>query len=115
LAHFYNKAVADRETSWQEMVEEARTQARPTRVSANGTIVLAAKARKAAGIAPGDRVVSIPVGPGSVLVERVGGEPGRRSWRAFLDSADNPLRGAYGGDPQAYVDELRGPWRADRS
>ena len=97
------------------MVEEARTRARPTRVSANGTIVLAARARRAAGIAPGDRVVSIPVGPGAVLVERVGAEPGGRGWREFLDSDDNPLRGAYGGDPQAYVDELRGPWRADRS
>lgn len=97
------------------MVEEARALARPTRVSGNGTIVLAARARRAAGIEPGDRVVSIPVGPGAVLVERVaGGEPAR-SWREFLDSDDNPLRGAYGGDPEAYVDELRGPWRADPS
>ena len=38
-----------------------------------------------------------------------------RSWREFLDSDDNPLRGGYGGDPQAYVDELRGPWHAERS
>lgn len=97
------------------MVEEARSQDRSTRVSANGTIVLAARARKAAGIAPGDRVVSIPVGPGAVLVERVGAEPGGRSWREFLDSSENPLRDAYGGDPQAYVDELRGPWRTARS
>jgi hypothetical protein len=49
------------------------------------------------------------------LVERVSGGAGGRTWREFLDSGDNPLRGAYGGDPQAYVDELRGPWRADRS
>ncbi len=97
------------------MVEEARSRARPTRVSANGTIVLAAKARRAAGISAGDEVVSIPVGPGAVLVERVSGGSTGRSWREFLDSDENPLRGGYGGDPQAYVDELRGPWRADRS
>lgn len=97
------------------MVNEARSRSRPTRVSANGTIVLTARARKAAGIAPGDRVVSIPVGPGAVLVERVAGKPDGRGWREFLDSGDNPLRSAYGGDPQAYVDELRGEWPADRS
>lgn len=97
------------------MVEEARTGARPTRVSANGTIVLAVKARRAAGIEPGDEVVSIPIGPGAVLVERVSGGSGERTWREFLDSDDNPLRGGYGGDPEAYVEELRGPWRADRS
>ena len=55
------------------MVDEGRRKARPTRVSRNGTIVLAATARRAAGIEPGDRVVSIPVGPGAVLVERVQG------------------------------------------
>ena len=97
------------------MVDEARQRARPTRVSGNGTIVLAARARRAAGIEPGDQVVSIPVGPGAVLVERVAGATGGRTWREFLDSDDNPLRGAYGADPQAYVDELRGPWPADRS
>jgi bifunctional DNA-binding transcriptional regulator/antitoxin component of YhaV-PrlF toxin-antitoxin module len=97
------------------MVDEGRRKARPTRVSRNGTIVLAATARRAAGIEPGDRVVSIPVGPGAVLVERVQGRPSGRSWREFLDSDDNPLRGAYGGDAQAYVDELRGPWRVERS
>jgi bifunctional DNA-binding transcriptional regulator/antitoxin component of YhaV-PrlF toxin-antitoxin module len=97
------------------MVDEARQRARPTRVSRNGTIVLAARARRAAGIEPGDRVVSIPVGPGAVLVERVAGAADGRTWRDFLDSDDNPLRGAYGGDPQTYVDQLRGPWPADRS
>jgi len=97
------------------MVEKARSRARPTRVSSNGTIVLAAKARRAAGISPGDEVVSIPLGPGTVLVERVSGGSAGRSWREFLDSDENPLRGGYGGDPQEYVDELRGPWRADRS
>lgn len=97
------------------MLDEARSRARPTRVSANGTIVLAARARRAAGIAPGDEVVSIPIGPGAVLVERVSGGSGGRTWREFLDSDDNPLRGGYGGDPESYVDELRGPWRGDRS
>jgi hypothetical protein len=63
------------------------------------------------GIEAGDEVVTIPVGPGLVLVERVGFPPGKgRGWRGFLDSDENPLRGLHGGDPQAYVDELRGPW-----
>ena len=82
----------------------------PTKVSRNGQIVLPARARRAAGIEPGDLVVSVPVGPGAVLVEKVGWAP-PGSWGEFLKSEDNPLRGAYGGDPQAYVDELRGPWR----
>lgn len=82
-----------------------------TKVSRNGTVVLAARARRAAGIEPGDEVVTIPVGPGVVLVERVSGAAAGRSWREFLDSDENPLRGMYGGDPQAYVDELRGTWR----
>jgi bifunctional DNA-binding transcriptional regulator/antitoxin component of YhaV-PrlF toxin-antitoxin module len=84
---------------------------RLTKVSRNGTVVLAAPARRAAGIEPGDEVVTIPVGPGVVLVERVGSRESGWSWREFLDSDENPLRGAYGGDPQVYVDELRGPWR----
>ena len=93
------------------MLNAAGSQTQPTKVSRNGTVVLAARARRAAGIEPGDQVVTIPVGPGTVLVERVGGAPSGRTWREFLDSEENPLRGAYGGDPQAYVDELRGPWR----
>jgi hypothetical protein len=101
---------------WQDMLNGARQRTRPTVVSRNGTVVLAARARLAAGIEPGDLVVSIPVGPGAVLVERVGSDAPGRSWREFLDSDENPLRGAYGGDPQAYVDELRGQWREpDRS
>lgn len=97
---------------WQDMLNGATPQGRPTKVSRNGTVVLAARARKAAGIEPGDEVVTIPFGPGAVLVERVGfSPPGGRTWGEFLASDDNPLRGAYGGDPQAYVDELRGPWR----
>lgn len=107
--------MTDREASWERLVDEARRRARPTRVSGNGTIVLAARARRAAGIEPGDQVVSIPIGPGAVLVERVAGGPRGRTWREFLDSDDNPLRGAYGGDPQAYVDALRGSWSDGRS
>lgn len=94
---------------WREMLNAATPQL--TKVSRNGTVVLAARARRAAGIEPGDEVVTIPVGPGVVLVERVGSRAAEWSWRDFLDSDENPLRGAYGGDPQAYVDELRGPWR----
>ena len=96
---------------WRDMLNEARAETRRTKVSRNGTVVLAARARKAAGIEPGDEVVTIPFGPGAVLVERVAfSPPDGRTWGEFLASADNPLRGAYGGDPQAYVDELRGPW-----
>jgi bifunctional DNA-binding transcriptional regulator/antitoxin component of YhaV-PrlF toxin-antitoxin module len=95
---------------WREMLNAATPRARPTKVSRNGTVVLAAPARRAAGLEAGDEVVTIPVGPGAVLVERVGGAPAGRTWREFLDSDENPLRGIYGGNPQEYVDELRGPW-----
>jgi bifunctional DNA-binding transcriptional regulator/antitoxin component of YhaV-PrlF toxin-antitoxin module len=95
---------------WREMLEEADPRTRVTKVSRNGTVVLAAAARRAAGIEAGDEVVTIPVGPGSILVERVAPAAGGRGWKEFLDSDENPLKGAYGGDPQAYVDELRGPW-----
>jgi hypothetical protein len=71
--------------------------------------VLPAKVRGAAGIASGDLVVSVPVGPGLVLVERIGGGSSKE-WRELVESEDNPLRGAFGPDPQAFVDELRGPW-----
>ena len=81
-----------------------------TKVSRDGQVVLAAKARRAAGIEPGDQVVTIPVGPGSVLVERVGDAPSSQTSVELVRSDENPLRGIYGDDPQAYVDELRGPW-----
>lgn len=98
--------------SWENMLNVNRAEMRRTKVSRNGTVVLAAQARRVAGIEAGDEVVTIPVGPGAVLVERVGfSPPDGRTWGEFLASEDNPLRGAYGGDPQAYVDELRGPWR----
>ena len=96
---------------WRELLNAEIPRTRSTKVSRNGTVVLAAAARRAAGIEAGDEVVTIPVGPGFVLVERVGFSPREgRTWREFLDSDENPLRGLYGGDPQAYVDELRGPW-----
>ncbi|MCI0637314.1 MAG: hypothetical protein L0206_25865 [Actinobacteria bacterium] len=99
---------------WREMLNEVKGRSRTTKVSRNGTVVLAAAARRAAGIMPGDEVVTTPVGPGSVLVERIGFSlPEGRTWGEFLKSDENPLRGLYGGDPQAYVDELRGPWPED--
>jgi bifunctional DNA-binding transcriptional regulator/antitoxin component of YhaV-PrlF toxin-antitoxin module len=98
--------------SWRDMLNETRAEARRTKVSRNGTVVLAAQARRAAGIEPGDEVVTIPVGPGAVLVERVAfSPPGGMTWGEFFASDANPLRRAYGGDPEAYVEELRGPWR----
>jgi AbrB family looped-hinge helix DNA binding protein len=93
---------------WQEMLNATERPA-PTKVSRNGQIVLPARARRAASIEPGDLVISVPVAPGVLLVERVGGPP-ERGWSELLESDENPLRGAFGPDPQAYVDELRGPW-----
>ncbi len=99
---------------WWKMLDVDRSDLRRTKVSRNGTVVLAAQARRAAGIEAGDEVVTIPVGPGAVLVERVAfSPPGGRTWGEFLASDDNPLKGAYGGDPEAYVEELRGPWPED--
>lgn len=95
--------------SWRDMLNSAKRPA-PTKVSRNGQVVLPAKARRAAGIDAGDLVVSLPVGPGAILVEKVGAREGH-SLRELLESEDNPLRGAFGPDPQAFVDELRGPWR----
>ena len=97
--------------SWRDMLNSAKRPP-PTRVSRNGQVVLPARARRAAGIEPGDLVVSVPLAPGTLLVEKVAGPPGRRL-KELLESDDNPLRGAYGPDPQTYVDELRGPWRDD--
>lgn len=93
---------------WREMLN-AETARAPTKVSRNGQIVLPAKARRAVGIEPGDLVVSVPVAPGVLRIEKVAGSPGR-SWSEFLRSDENPLRGAFGSDPDAYVDELRGTW-----
>lgn len=96
---------------WQDMLNANQARGRTTKVSRNGTVVLTAAARRAVGIEPGDEVVTIPVGPGAILVERVGfSPPNGMTWGEFFASDENPLRGAYGGDPQKYVDELRGPW-----
>lgn len=97
--------------SWRNKVEAMKQ--RSTRVSRNGQIVLPAKARRAAGIEPGDLVVSVPVARGVILVEKVRSADGT-SLKEELESPDNPLRGAWGSDPDAWLDELRGQW-ADRT
>lgn len=94
---------------WQDVVKAAQQQT-PTRVSQNGQIVLPAKARRAVGIESGDLVVSVPVGPGVLRIEKVSGKPGQ-SWGEFLKSDENPLRGAFGSDPDAFVAELRDTWQ----
>jgi AbrB family looped-hinge helix DNA binding protein len=110
LTQIYNILGGVRLASWRDMLNSAKRPA-PTKVSRNGQIVLPARARRVAGIAPGDLVVTVPVAPGAVLVEKVGAPLGDwGSWKEFLDSEENPLAGAYGPDAQAYVDELRGPW-----
>ncbi len=70
--------------SWQDKVSKHK----PTRVSRNGQIVLPVRARREAGIEPGDLVVSVPVSPGVLLVEKV---------------------------PDAWVDEIRSQWNERRS
>ncbi len=112
----YDYAVNMSMPEWKRMLQAHRTEPRRTRVSRNGTVVLAAQARRAAGLEPGDEVVTIPVGPGTILVERVAfSPPGGRTWSEFLKSEDNPFRGLWGNDPQAYVDELRGSWPDDET
>ena len=56
--------------SWQEKMKP-QPKPRPTRVSRNGQIVPPARARREAGIEPGDLVVSVPVRPGALLVEKI--------------------------------------------
>jgi bifunctional DNA-binding transcriptional regulator/antitoxin component of YhaV-PrlF toxin-antitoxin module len=97
---------------WRDKVNEAG-RSRPTRVSTNGQIVLSVKARRAAGIEPGDLVVSVPVAPGVLLVEKVG-TTGKATLRTQYESVDNPLRGVWGDDPDAWVDEIRGQWHRRR-
>ena len=94
--------------SWRDKVNAAQKPS-ATRVSRNGQVVLPVKARRAAGIEPGDLVVSVPVAPGAILVEKVRSAAGR-SLREDLESPDNPLRGIWGPDPDAWLDELRGQW-----
>jgi AbrB family looped-hinge helix DNA binding protein len=113
LLQIYNILGRRNVASWRDKVKQAGKPT-PTRVSRNGQIVLPARARRAVGIEPGDLVVSVPVGPGALLVEKVGSKNGL-SWKEFLDSEDNPLRGVWGPDPLAYIDELRGPWPEEDS
>ena len=94
--------------SWQEKMKP-QPKPRPTRVSRNGQIVLPARARREAGIEPGDLVVSVPVRPGALLVEKIGiGDP--EEFKREYDREDNPLRGLWGPDPDAWVDEIRNQW-----
>lgn len=79
-----------------------------TRVSRNGQVVLAAPARRAVGIEAGDLVVSVPVAPGVLLLEKV--QPA-----VDPEAPENPLDGIWGDDPDAWLEELRSGWRADRS
>jgi bifunctional DNA-binding transcriptional regulator/antitoxin component of YhaV-PrlF toxin-antitoxin module len=95
--------------SWQDRMDEER-KPRPTRVSRNGQVVLAARARREARIQPGDLVVSVPVAPGAVLVEKVGAQD-PESVKRELEREDNPLRGLWGPDPDAWVAEIRSRWR----
>jgi AbrB family looped-hinge helix DNA binding protein len=92
---------------WREMLNVNKRP--PTRVSKNGQVVLPAQARRAVGIEAGDLVVSVPVAPGVLLVEKVGARPGA-SLRELYDREDNPLEGLWGPDPDAWLDELRGRW-----
>ena len=92
--------------SWRDMLNMAKEPA-ATRVSRNGQIVLPAATRRAAGISAGDLVVSVPVAPGAVLVEKVEGASG--SLKELYEATDE-LRGVWGDDPDAWLDELRGPW-----
>jgi bifunctional DNA-binding transcriptional regulator/antitoxin component of YhaV-PrlF toxin-antitoxin module len=95
--------------SWRDKMKPSK-RTRPTKISRNGQVVLAAEARRRAGLAPGDLVISVPVAPGVLLVEKVGGPPGS-GLKEMYESEDNPLRGIWGPDPDAWLDELRGAWR----
>ena len=60
---------------WRSKINRHRRPT-PTRVSRNGQIVLAAGTRRAAGIQPGHLVVTVPVAPGTLVVEKVKGRAG---------------------------------------
>ncbi len=96
--------------SWQDKVSKHK----PTRVSRNGQIVLPVRARREAGIEPGDLVVSVPVSPGVLLVEKVNSRESGGMRRQY-EREDNPLRGLWGPDPDAWVDEIRSQWNERRS
>jgi bifunctional DNA-binding transcriptional regulator/antitoxin component of YhaV-PrlF toxin-antitoxin module len=98
--------------SWRDTMNASRG-VRATRVSKNGQVVLPVRARRAVGIDPGDLVISLPVGPGVLLVEKVGGAGGHGLVRLY-EGSDNPLRGVWGPDPDAWIDEIRGEWEERR-
>lgn len=93
---------------WRSKINAAR---RPpaTRVSRNGQIVLPVQIRRATGIEPGDLVVAVPLAAGAVVVEKVKGAADR-SLRRQYEEAENPLRGAWGTDPDSWLEEIRGRW-----
>lgn len=93
---------------WRSKINAAQ---RPsaTRVSRNGQIVLSAKTRRAAGIEPGDLVVTVPLASGTVVVEKVKGT-GERGLRRQYEEVENPLRGVWGADPDSWLEEIRGRW-----
>ncbi len=93
---------------WRKKINAERRPA-PTRVSRNGQIVLPAGTRRAAGIEPGDLVIALPIGAGAVVVEKVRGGAKAGLRRQYEDGA-NPLRGVWGSDPNAWLEELRGSW-----
>ncbi len=93
---------------WRAKINATRRPA-PTRVSRNGQVVLPVQARRAAGIEPGDLVVTVPVAPGAVLVEKVK-SASNAGLRRQYDDAANPLRGVWGSDPDAWLDQVRGRW-----
>lgn len=93
---------------WRAKINAER-RPRATRVSRNGQVVLPVQARRAAGIEPGDLVVTVPVAPGTVVVEKVRSASSGGLRRQYDDAA-NPLRGVWGSDPDAWLDEVRGRW-----
>jgi AbrB family looped-hinge helix DNA binding protein len=94
---------------WKSKINRTRRPA-SSRVSRNGQIVLPAQTRRAVGIEPGDLVVAIPIAPGAVMVEKVKGAEAAGLRKQYEESS-NPLRGVWGSDPDAWLDEIRGAWQ----
>ena len=53
--------------------------------------------------------MAVPVAPGVLVVEKIAGGDEPELRRQYEDPA-NPLRGVWGPDPDAWVDEFRGRW-----
>jgi bifunctional DNA-binding transcriptional regulator/antitoxin component of YhaV-PrlF toxin-antitoxin module len=98
---------------WQAKLRKA-TRPTPTRVSANGQIVLSAAVRRAVGIEPGDHLVAVALAPGTIVVEKIEGVE-RLALRRQYERIDNPLRGIWGADPDFWLSELRARWRGSDS